>query len=62
MFEHLKNSLSINSDRLILALKLKTWITKEKIKYKSGAFADNVGVVCRGDANSVQGILHNTKG
>ena len=43
---------NINSDRLILALELKTSITKVKVKYKSGAFANNFGAVCRGDANS----------
>ena len=48
---------NINADKLILTLELKTRITKEKVKYKSGAFAIDVGVVCRGDANSVQGIF-----
>ena len=45
---------NINADRIILALELKTRITKEKVKYKSGAFADDVGAVCRGDANSAK--------
>ena len=32
-------------------------ITKEKVKFKSGAFADDVGALCRGNANSVQSVF-----
>ena len=53
---------NINADRLIQALELKTRITKEKVKYKSGAFVDDVGAVCRGDTNSVQGIFTQYEG
>ena len=27
------------------------------MKFKAGAFADDVGVVCRGNTNSVQGVF-----
>ena len=40
-----------------MALELETRITKEEVKYKSGAFSDDVGAVCKGDASSVQGIF-----
>ena len=40
-----------------MALELETRITKEEVKYKSGAFSDDVGAECKGDANSVQGIF-----
>ena len=48
---------NINADRSILALELETRITKEKVKFKSGAFADDVGALCRGNANSVQSVF-----
>ena len=42
-------------NHLILTLSL--ILTKEKVKFKAGAFADDVGVVCRGNTNSVQGVF-----
>ena len=48
---------NINADRSILALQLETRITKEKVKYKSGTFEDDVGAVCRGNGSSAQGVF-----
>ena len=38
-------------------IELKTPIDKEDIGFKAGAFADDVGALCKGDSRSVQRVF-----
>ena len=49
---------NLNADMNIESIPLLTEITKEEIKHKAGAFADDVSVICRGDRRSVQNVFN----
>ena len=48
-------------DTSMLALELETRITKEKVKYKSGDFGDDVGALCKGVHIVCKVSLHDMK-
>jgi exonuclease III len=48
---------NLNSHNEIKAIELTTSITGENVNYKAGAFADDVGAVCKGDIKSVQNVF-----
>ena len=48
---------NINNDRNIKIISIEMRFTKEKIDYKAGAVADDVGVICGNDLRSIQGVF-----
>ena len=48
---------NLNADIRIREIELKTNITKQDIKFKAGAFADDVGALCRSDNASIQSVF-----
>ena len=45
-------------DNNIKTIVIKSKITKVDVNYKGGAFADDVGILCKGDPVSVQGVFN----
>jgi hypothetical protein len=48
---------NLNADNEIKIIELQTNISKKYVNYKTGAFADDIGVLCKGEPASVQKVF-----